>query len=284
MTSTRALARFTGIGRAIDPRRPSNRFALLAFTVVTLGAFAVAFALGDTGWAAALGRGVAHGVAAFLCWALGRELDPDHPRSARYGVFAYVPIAFLGPPALAAVLATMLAVRVTVRTTGRAPTLVDLLALVGVAAAAGASSDAGLPAGLLLAVAIWVDTFAPRPADSGHAIAAVAAATAAVVGALAAGRLPAAWTSPTPWEWVAAGALALAAAMLRTPRVETTADSGDVPLSPTRLMRGRVLALMTVALALAYVGGPAVASLGAVVAAAVGAAVTSIQVTRAPRV
>lgn len=283
MVSTRSLTRFTGIGRPVDLREPSNRFAVLAFVLFGVGGFVAVLLLDDIGWVSAAGRGGAYGVAAFLTWAIGREVDPDHPRSARYGTFAYVPLAFLGAPAIAALFATLLAARVVVRTSGRAPRLLDLVVLTGVAAAAGAGSASGLAAGLVLAIAIWLDTRPPDAADSGHTIAAAAAATAAVVGALAADRLAPGWTQPTVWEWVAAGAVAVAAALLRTPRVDTMADSGDAPILPVRLVRGRVLVLLTVALALAYAGGPTVATLGAVVAAAVGAAVTSIQVTRAPR-
>ena len=93
------LTEITTLGRPIDLRYPSNRLAV-GVTIVT---GVVAFVLSDAGGLQRPAEAAAVAIAAFLGWAVGHELDPDHPRSAGYAaVLAAVLGFFVGPPALGA--------------------------------------------------------------------------------------------------------------------------------------------------------------------------------------
>lgn len=69
------------LGRPVDPRFPTNKaIAILALLSFVGGAIWGWFEFGALGPAAS--RGAQAGLAVFLSWALGRELDPDHNISA----------------------------------------------------------------------------------------------------------------------------------------------------------------------------------------------------------
>lgn len=78
-----------------------------------------------------LGLGVAAG--AMLAWVIGRELDPDHPRSAFLGMWILVPTALaLGSPDLLLTLWSVLLLRCLNRTTGLQARPLDDAFLLGV--------------------------------------------------------------------------------------------------------------------------------------------------------
>ncbi len=117
MVSKTLAQPLTSLDRSIDLKYPSNRFALL----IALVAACVAFFLGSP-W---LGV-ISSALWAFATWALGRELDPDHPLTAILGSSCVVLLlAFQPTPralafeALCATGVLTLTARAALGTTGR---------------------------------------------------------------------------------------------------------------------------------------------------------------------
>ena len=125
------MSDITALGRAIDPRYPTN----LAIAVLAL-----VVAIGGTAWRLVTGLpllesalwGIGAGFVLFLTWALGRELDPDHDLSAFMGVgLALIVLLFFDLPELLLVFWLLLVLRTVNRTTGLPARPLDSLAILG---------------------------------------------------------------------------------------------------------------------------------------------------------
>jgi hypothetical protein len=254
------MALRSGIGRPIDPSYPSNVFVVAAAFAAGAVGSVVAFA-GGSGILDSLGWGVAAGGAAFVAWAVGREVDPD--RTLVAGAAAPVAAAFVavGRPSLVASGAVMLAARVAARTTGWPVGPVDLVVLAGLAGWSTAV-PAGVPAGIVLGAVLVTE-----PARSGATPPHVPAAGAAILAGVVAA---AAWRGtlvPDPsaiggWQWVVLAVCAVGVlAALRPARTTTTADNTGEPLDPARLTVARVVTAMAVGGALVWAGGPGLVAL-----------------------
>lgn len=275
--------RLTALARPVDPTVGSNRLVLLASVLVTgVATVATLATAADPAVPSAVGRGIGYGLGTFLAWAIARELHPDEPRAAALAMAAYAPAMLLGPPRPAALLALLLAVRVTVRSTGRAPTLVDLVALVAVAGVA-ATSASGLVVALALAFAIHDDRRLPAPAsDREHEVAAVATAAVAVVVTVLTGSSMTAWRGPTLAELGLLAVAVAAVSRLRRPAVlEARGDRTGAPLHLDRLVRARRLAVVALAGAVVWAGGDALPALAPAAAAVVGTALAAPRLLRA---
>lgn len=140
-----ALQRVTGLDRTIDPRLPSNLFALLASlaagVIVAVQRGSILEIVAGAGWV-------------FASWALGRELDPDRPLTAALTSSAAL-IALLGVgeahklafPALSATGLLMIAARAGLNSTGRALQIGDEIVIA--TAPLIAQLLTGLPLGIL---------------------------------------------------------------------------------------------------------------------------------------
>jgi hypothetical protein len=135
----------TSLDRSIDLNYPSNRFALVILVV----AAGVTLLLGSS-WLVA----ISSGLWAFATWALGRELDPDHPLTAMLASSGVVLLLAFQPAsralafqALSATGVLMLNARAALGTTGRALTWVDQLTIALAPVVADAMS--GLPLRML---------------------------------------------------------------------------------------------------------------------------------------
>ena len=133
------LRRVTGLYRKVDLAYPSNRLAVIVSIIATLLVtvitrdLSIAFLTGAT---------------TFSAWALGRELDPDRPRTANLsaitvGLVLNV-LAINGRLNLQEVLlgaiitgSMMVTARVMTRSTGLAATTLDAVALLAVALGSG---------------------------------------------------------------------------------------------------------------------------------------------------
>lgn len=235
----------TALGRVIDLKYPSNRWAVLG----SLGAAAASKVAGRS-WAGS----ARVGLAGFAAWALARELDPDAPRTANVAL----PIAALATfqagegageldelAALLPAFATLAGLRLATASTGDAPRWYDHLAVTGASALTG---QAGY-----------------------HAVAVVPAL--AVVASLLArdDRQPPAWLAPLvlvagllPQQWPeqvdlrdrgqelpgGLAGLALVLSPLLTPReqVDSEMDNGEGKVSPDRLQAARLLSVIGVGL------------------------------------
>lgn len=247
------LKDFTHVGRIVDPRQPSNLFALLA----SLGSALVVFALDTTD----LPRAFATGLATFAAWAIARELDPDRPRSAAVAALL-VPISVLtlGAPAPAPLFVALLTVRILVRTTGLPPKTTDL-AVLTIGAIAIADTPAGWAAGILLAFAMVRDAALPGepPPNAGWWGAALAVGVTARV-ALVDGL--GAWDTPTAVSLVAFGlGLAGAVLVLRPTLVLSLGDFTKVPLEPVRVREGALFGILTGIVAFVAAGDPGIVAL-----------------------
>jgi len=123
--------RLSTIGRPIDPNYPTNRL-IVVVTILYTVAGAVFRWVSGAGFFEGAFRGAGAGVAVFLAWALGRELDPDHDAAAFVGAgLAAGAVPFMNPPGLSALLWLLILFRIVNRTTGLSATLVDSLILIG---------------------------------------------------------------------------------------------------------------------------------------------------------
>lgn len=279
MDTSRFFGGITSLARPIDPSYASNRLALAASVAFTLVGTVLTLVRTEADLLTSASAGVGYGIGAFLAWATARELDPDHPVSARDAVLAYAVVAFTGRPALLATTAVMVAVRVVARTTGRGPTPVDLVALVALAGLAGRSA-VGFITGAALAGTLWLDTRLPattdddEPAATPQVAAAAFAFTAAFVVTLASGAFLSGWRGPTPLEGVIAVVVGAALPRLRARHVTSTADLTRRPLDPVRVRRGQQLTVAAAVVGILWAGFAAVGELGPVLAAIVGVGLT----------
>lgn len=136
------------ITRPLDPQRFTDRLALMA-----LFGFGVAGFILD-GWA----EGVRAGLAAYLSWALCREIDPDHPVSANLAALAGGALALVLETHAGVLFVMLLVVKVMVGSSGLSPARWEAGAL-GLGAVVFAGTMNGWWAGLAMAAALFLDTW-----------------------------------------------------------------------------------------------------------------------------
>lgn len=272
------MTSMTSLARPLDLSRPSNRLPLLATVVFLAVGTGTTLAMSEATVGAAVWDGAHYGLGAFLVWALGRELDPDRPRAARYGVFTYVALVWLGRPAVLATVATLTAARIVLRPVGFEPTRVDLVGAVVVAGWAAAVHPVGVVAALAVAAALLADGRLAGDARSEQMAAGAVAAGAGLVLAAVQGTLLAAWELPTvPGLLAVLLAAAAATRILGPAEVHSTADATRQRLSERRLRWTRTLVVLTAALTVVWAGGGGVAGVAPVLAAIIGAGVTGVR-------
>ncbi len=253
----------SALGRPIDIRYASNRYVI--FVTLAAGAVGLLASLGD-GVGNAIGSGLVAGGAAFLAWAVARELDPDRVLASYLAAPAGLALWFFDAPGLLITGAVLLAIRSVVRTTGYPVLVGDVAFLVAYAAITGLR-----PGGVLGAAALGVvvvgDTLVAgrsRPAVyyAGGLAVVVAAVATSVVWADAFG-----FTTITLGAAVLIG-LAIAGATL-TPLgdVRSVGDYSGRPLDPRRVRAGRMLAVALAAGYLVYGGSDGLTTVGPLLAA-----------------
>ncbi len=279
MPPLRRLTALTAVVRPLDVSHASNRFAVAVSIATVAVAWPLLVFVADSGVLAGLGRAVSLGVGAFLAWAIGRELDPDRPNSARVAGALFAGLAWLGTPQVAAVLVLLLAVRIVARTTGRPPTTPDLVALTAIGAYA-ATSGPGFAMALAAAAALHLDTRLPGPADARSEVAAVATTVAAIVVTILGGGLLDGWQGPGPVEAVLIVAAVAAVFRMGLSGVRATGDLTGEPLMATRVVSARRLLVGALAGGLAWAGAGAVVALLPALAALLGTAVVDLVAAR----
>ncbi len=244
----------SGITRGFDFGDAGNRF-VLAWTPIA-GAIAglVTLVIGD-GWGTAIRNGSSAGGAAFLAWAVTRELDPDHPGTAiAAAVVAPLGVLRAGPDLLAAGVILIVA-RIVAGTTGRGLRWPDLI-IVGAVVVPVAWRPTG--AGVLVTAVVALTATIPVQSRRRLELAVV---TLVVAGAavVALSRFEAHFTVD-PWM-LAPAALGLMA-LAGPKRVEVGTDREGGVISPRRVGAARLFAWVSAAAA--GVGGAATATLGPV--------------------
>ena len=145
------------ITRPLDPQQFTDRLALFAL----FGFGAAGFILG--GWA----EGVRAGLAAYLSWALCREIDPDHPVSANLAALAGGALALALETHAGVLFVMLLVVKVLVGGSGLSPAGWEAAAL-GLGAVVFAGTLNGWWAGMAMAVALFLDTWTYPLAPDSH--------------------------------------------------------------------------------------------------------------------
>ncbi len=234
----------TNLGRTIDLRVWSNRFAIAAAAVS--GAIGLFF---GGGW----GEAIALGGASFLAWVAGRELDPDHPAAAGVAaVLAPLAVWNLGRPSLIAVYLLAVSVRMLTRSTGLPPKSIDLafhLPICLIAAWAGLSAVSAICFGAAVILDVFLSNPAPRRQiwwGSGIVISSI------LLGFFMAGAPS--WSSPTLFGWTVLVA-AIASGLLPVGAVRSSVDTGTGTLDPRRIEVGRRLTATLSLVAVVLAGG-----------------------------
>jgi hypothetical protein len=152
---------FTSLGRPLDPKCPTNRaIATLALAVAFIWA-TIQLVSGAEVFESLL-AGAAAAFTAFMAWALGRELDPDHDLSAFVGAgLGLIGLILFGTPSLLVVLWMLLLLRLVNRTSGLAARPLDSLAVLGLGI--WLTWQGYWMAGLLTALGLLADGLLSRP-------------------------------------------------------------------------------------------------------------------------
>ena len=266
------LRRISALARIIDPRYPSNRFVLFAGAVGAAIAVAYQFSVGGVEpWTS----GLRVGLGVFLAWAIGRELDPDHPVSAAIAAIIGGAAAWLAPPELGAAAGFLVAVRIVARTTGLSAHPWELAALVGFVGYL-AATPSGWPAAIILVVALWIDGGHAHEPHAPSRIAAVIAGVVSIIVVVLA--FPTELDVGRGWGGnlvYLIGAVAVWPAVRCLESPVSVGDHDKAPLSRQRLAQARITAAFGIGLAgvlttlhpAAY--GPAWAAMVAIAAVAV---------------
>lgn len=147
--------KFTHLGRAVDPRYPTN-VTILLLSGAALVIAAVMRLAGGAQLLPAASYGITAALATFLAWALGREIDPDHDSAALIAApLAFFAYLWAGAAAIVPLYAALATLRVVARTVGMTPLAADALLL---ALGAGATAYfGGTAVALVLVAALWLD-------------------------------------------------------------------------------------------------------------------------------
>lgn len=124
------IHKYSALARPVEPRYPTNLAVIILLPLVAIGLFAW-LAIDGSGMGEAGKAGLFGALAAFLAWALGREMDPDHNATAFIAMALTVLLAGLGYGFdLLTLGALMFAVRLVNRTVGPQAKVGDIITLV----------------------------------------------------------------------------------------------------------------------------------------------------------
>lgn len=253
----------TGIGRPLDFSYATNRWITAISVAAGLVASVLAFA-GGTAWLDSIIDGALTGGTVFLTWAMGREVDPDHPISAFLAVaLVLTAVVAYELPSLVLALWMLMALRIVNHTTGLPPSLPDS---VGFLFLTGYVVTWSVAAAVICASSFVLNAWLGGRSRRNLILAAIGLALAA---------LP--W-SDTTWlpatdALVAAVAVGVVfgAVILRYRVVASRGDSTDAPLDPRRVRAAQGLALMTVLAAAGTLGIRGLVDLSPLVSAMIAA-------------
>jgi hypothetical protein len=238
------LSDITALGRIpIDPSYPTNRAVAVLTTVVVISG-AILRLLRGTAPLESLLWGIGVGLAVFLTWALGRELDPDHDLSAFVGAgLVLIALLLVGAPSLLLILWLLLVLRLVNRTTGLPAKPLDSLGVLGLGA--WLTWQGYWLTGLMTAVAFLLDGLLSPPLKSSLFVSGLAFVTTVVLSIFHGGM--AMESGPTMlvvvFSIVAAGLFLPVIATTR--KVEALGDATGEVLNPKRVRAAQVVALLT---------------------------------------
>lgn len=167
------LHQITGLGRPLNPRVKSNQIAIAGSAAFGVVGSVVALLAGTDSW---LWEAAAVAIAAFIGWALGREIDPDHESTAIVSMVIAGVLALIVTPQLLVLAVLLLATRIIAGTVGTDLRGLDLLVVVGASAYAGSQPVAWPIAALLVFAVIRQDSRFATPAAVAMTLATIVSA------------------------------------------------------------------------------------------------------------
>ncbi len=240
------MSQFTGLGRPIDFKYPTNRAISLLSAVVIVGVFLWQVATGVE-FVQSILVGLSAGVSVFVAWAIARELDPDNDYSAFVGaglaLIGGLAFGFAGGWSLIALFGLMQTLRVLNRSTGLSPTVGDsVLVLIGTAVVSYFFHPV---VAFVIALALFLDTRLPK-GESRHLL---FAGLALVVGLIVfVIQLPslnlALPQEPLRLLIVLVTSVGFLVVIAMTRMMESKGDMSDVLLSARRVQAGQAIALL----------------------------------------
>jgi hypothetical protein len=256
------------MGRAIDPRYPTNLAIGLLCATVFLAGVAVQVLTGFD-WVPAIQWAIGASFAVFFAWALSRELDPDHDLSAFVGAgLIFVAVWLIELPTLLALLWIILVLRTVNRTTGLAAKVMDSLGLLALGGWLAWQGNWGY--GLVTALALGLDGRLSLPLKRHLAFAVLALAITGIsllpfglfseskAGVGAAVGVGLSW--PVLLALFATSCLFLLV-IYGSRVIQSVGDVGGEPLDPRRVQAAQGLALLTALQVAWWQGTPGVTSL-----------------------
>jgi len=263
---------FTALARIpIDPSYPTNRAIAVLTTVVTIAGAILHLLRGTTPLESVL-WGIAAGLAVFLTWALGRELDPDHDLSAFVGAgLVFIALLLVDAPSLLLILWLLSVLRTVNRTVGLPAKPLDSLWVLGLSA--WLTWQGYWMVGLVTAVAFLLDGLLPPPLRR-QLLASGLAFLATVILSIFHGER-AMETEPTMLVVVLSIAVVglFLPVVATTREVEAVGDATRAPLIPRRVRTAQVLALLIALLFAWWDGASGVVALLPLWAAMIGVGV-----------
>jgi hypothetical protein len=255
------LADISRMARSADPKYPTVRHAMVGSASASLVAVAYDFFVNDS---LGLPDAIGVGVAAFLGWAIARELDPDRPTTALFALAGSAFLAIWLLPYLLLSAVALGALRLLVGTVGGGgPTRLDLAVMVAMAGYAGWIIDGWF---LALVIVVGIVVSGGREKMPWAALAGVAAVVSAVISDTG-------HTGDESARFIVFAALLVVVAVLAWPASpRSTTDIGKEPLNGGRLRSARILAGLALISAVAASGVDGLTNLGPLTAATISTA------------
>jgi hypothetical protein len=238
------LTDITALGRTpIDPSYRTNRAIAVLTTVVAI-AGAILRLLKGTAPLESVLWGIGAGLAVFLTWALGRELDPDHDLSAFVGAgLVLIVLLLVGATSLLLILWLLLVLRLVNRTTGLPAKPLDSLGVLGLGA--WLTWQGYWMMGLVTSVAFLLDGLLAPPLRRQLLVSSLALLATAILSIFHGGMA----MESGPTMLVVVSSIVVAGLFLpviaTTREVEAVGDATGEVLNPRRVQAAQVVALLT---------------------------------------
>ncbi len=231
----------SSIGRRVDPGYPTNRAVLLLLPVAGMIGTALSLTNHES-LPHILGAAVSTAGAAFIGWALARELSPDDEYAA-FGSMALAVAVSLAVPHTSVMLplVTMMLCRLVNRSVGLPPTALDSVAVFVLGGIVAYAAHSPAIAGLM-AIAYALDALIAPPLRR-QGIFAAASVLLGIVLSMTRGGSFSYIPGNVRWLLVVIAAMYLAVVMA-TRRIHSTDDSAAAPLSLVRVRAAMRLGLL----------------------------------------
>jgi len=253
------MNQITGIGRPLDPRIRTNLIIGVIMAIFTiLGTvyqmLSGASLLSSTWW------GIQVGLSIFFCWAIARELDPDHDLSAFVGLpLTILGFWYFGPPSILFGFWFLILSRILNRTMGLSPTIIDSLILVGLASWLTLSGNWIF--GLVTALGFYLDSQLSPRLSRQTLFATATFLITLVLFAFNRGAFGIFQVSTQLFLGVLGVFILFAPVIYTSRQLDSVGDETGEPLNPRRIQAAQILGLVTCLQIALWSGGPGVLAL-----------------------